>query len=344
MVPGGSFGARRGAAASRRQAGFTLVELLVVITIIAILIALLLPAVQAAREAARRAGCKNNLKQIGLAMLAYHAKNGCFPPGRLNPGWAKWSPIARALPHIEQQAVFDMINFNKAPGDSVNVPARRLQFSWCRCPSDVRDGLRETVAMNMAERGKNNYRANAGNKPGIYNNNQEKNNGIFVTHDTMQMAHVTDGASYTALYCEMILGDGNDNMVSAPGDWFRVPNGNNSTNAMYDACKRININNKTGPTRQQSRAGRQWCAGNYVGGRYNHIMPPNTWSCTMGNSGTLNYQPNGDGSATTASSHHPGGVNLCLADGSVRFVSENISLKTWWALGSCGGGEPQEPF
>src|SRR5262249_10886223 len=95
-----------------RRPGFTLIELLVVIAIIAVLIALLLPAVQAAREAARRAQCVNNLKQIGIAVHNYHSAVGSLPPGQLEGNdWMDYSAHTYLLPCLEQQALYNAINF-----------------------------------------------------------------------------------------------------------------------------------------------------------------------------------------------------------------------------------------
>jgi prepilin-type N-terminal cleavage/methylation domain-containing protein len=140
---GGSFG-RHGAS----HRGFTLVELLVVITIIAILIALLLPAVQKAREAARRAQCANNLKQLGLALHAYHEKWGQFPLGASHPdagGWTEIPPgnhgsfLVGLLPYIDQQALYDACDFRTNTDYNSMIGGKHVHqyaISTFRCPSD----------------------------------------------------------------------------------------------------------------------------------------------------------------------------------------------------------------
>ncbi len=138
-----------------RRHGFTLIELLVVIAIIGVLVALLLPAVQQAREAARRVQCKNNLKQMGLALHNYHDSHLGFPPGIVsllaNPNWVMpagncnaspddlgpgWSFFARMLPYLEEGNFYNTINFNLPLTDPSNANARRTVVKAFLCPSD----------------------------------------------------------------------------------------------------------------------------------------------------------------------------------------------------------------
>src|SRR4051812_46688665 len=130
----------------RRQIrGFTLVELLVVIAIIALLVALLLPAVQQAREAARRTQCRNNLKQVGLALHNYHDTNSTLPPGWVGVtsgqsdvnGINGWSWAARVLPQLDQSPLFNSINFNFQVGAASNLVPRTTGLAVYRCASDI---------------------------------------------------------------------------------------------------------------------------------------------------------------------------------------------------------------
>ena len=128
---------------AKKSDGFTLIELLVVIAIIATLVAILLPAVQQAREAARRSTCKNNLKQLGLAMHNYHDVSNTFPPawGYCNGNFASNCPsyAMRLLPYLEQGAIFDQIDWGQPfeGSNTVNVQVRTAAIPVFECPSDT---------------------------------------------------------------------------------------------------------------------------------------------------------------------------------------------------------------
>jgi prepilin-type processing-associated H-X9-DG protein len=328
-----------------------LVELLVVIAIIAILVALLLPAINAAREAARRMQCSNNLRQMGIAANNYHSARNHFPMGRdrwEEPGTEStghsWSQHARLLAFVEEFVAEDLINDKYAPGNSANKRAREIHSGTFLCPSDLPDRMLAPEGKNQVGWGRNNYKANAGSDTGQIINESgrryEKNNGIFLTNEIVAVADVTDGTSKTALFSESVLGDGDVYRVEVPGDWFRISARAQTPDEVRAECARLDPTRMLGLQRQVSRSGRNWVWGNYIPTRYNHVMGPNGRSCARHSSGNLDANgPNNEGGATTASSRHSGGVNLCRVDGSVIFVEEGINLTVWIAMGSRNGGE-----
>jgi prepilin-type N-terminal cleavage/methylation domain-containing protein/prepilin-type processing-associated H-X9-DG protein len=345
----------------RRSPGFTLIELLVVIAIIAVLIALLLPAVQAAREAARRAQCINNLKQFGLAIHNYHQAAGSLPPGHFGTGWNDWSATVMLLPYVEQSQLYNTINFAAsgilspaAPTTTgINATAMRAKINVLLCPSDI-DRLTNAY-------GHNNYYGNSGNAPeSIFDNHGHKAcNGLFasVNHENGQpntnpvsFRDIIDGLSQTAAYSERVKGIGSSFTgydkqrptsaeMSVNVDFAGTTNGSFNDaipNAYYTACKATNPYLPSGKfnTSGSISSGEYWWDGHFETGLYNHIMMPNSWSCDDAANDWVN-----DAGASDVSSHHPGGVNVLMADGSVRFVKESVSPTTWWALGSRDGGE-----
>ena len=341
---------------SRR--GFTLIELLVVIAIIAVLIALLLPAVQAAREAARRSQCTNNLKQIGLGLHNYHQSLNTLPPGDLTNVWADFSAHVMLLPYMEQQPLYNAINFNwqlypANPGCPANVTIQNAVVNVLNCPSDV-DRLTSAT-------GHSNYGPNYGATPVIYTaapgiwggpfamvsyNTTPGNNGTGAPGGPfggpISLASVLDGTSNTAGYSERVKGIGSFFANPQPIDGIRPSSTLYQGSAAwatnpqtyYQMCSALNISTATPAAMGQFMpAGCAWFTGHTSCTGYTHVMPPNGLTCEYDNNG---FQPDG---AITASSRHPGGANVMMMDGSVRFVKSTINYLTWQAIGSMAGGE-----
>lgn len=327
---------------SSTRKAFTLIELLVVIAIIAVLISLLLPAVQSAREAARRAQCINNLKQLGIAVHNYHDVVGAFPYGQGPLGCNDWNHMAFLLGYTEQVPLFNAINFTfgmGCVGDANNTTAQRARINIYNCPSDP-------DRLTNAE-GHNSYHGNSGSLPVFFNwplgtTATVFPNGIYGSVPeigAIRMGDITDGTSNTASHSERVKGIGfannaqNDASTPTPVISRVTPVANYATpDLFYNACLAANPL-RPGQQLGNGRApGTNWHMGNPQSSRYNHVMPPNTWSCTdaTGN--------NGNG-AHTASSRHPGGVNILFMDGAVRFVKSTVNIATWRAIGSRNGGE-----
>ena len=332
-----------GGTESRRKHGFTLVELLVVVAIVGVLTGLLLPAVQSARESGRRMQCANNLRQMGLATLNFvGASGGTFPVGRMvgTDDSLLWSPHTQILPFLEEGGTYKLIHFLKPASDASNAQAVKTQIALFLCPSDI-NRLTRNAGDGQFGWGKNNYKGNGGSDTGQWfaNKNTEQNNGIFVTNYPVGVQQVTDGLSHTALFSEAMLGDGDDNQIESPTDWFRIDTTNKTSAEVAAAC--TSLTPEAGAGNQFSRSGRNWVNGNYVVTRYNHVLPPNSRSCARCAKGTkdLTTSANNQGGATTASSRHPGGVNLVLGDGSTQFISSAVDPTVWSALGSRNGGE-----
>ncbi len=341
--------------------GFTLVELLVVIAIIGVLVALLLPAIQAAREAGRRSQCTNNLRQLAIAALNYESAKQSFPMGRqkgLTPDGDKisqWGHLALILPYVEAAELYELVDFNDPNIKTETSPVRLQKISFFRCPSDYEDRMNTdtcSVGNWWLNAGRTNYRGNGGSNPGkavkvastlggAAVDYREKNNGMFLTNQAVSLKQVTDGASHTALYSEMILGDGDRQRTEIPSDWLYISGNSEMAEDVYQNCMKIaNPTAYTGNV-QYPCSGRNWVHGDYGTSRYNHVVPPNSRSCSQSASGSMltANEINDDGSATTASSRHSGGVNLACADGSIHFVSDDIDRLIWSALGSRNGSE-----
>jgi len=316
-----------------RRRGFTLIELLVVIAIIAILIALLLPAVQAAREAARRMSCRNNLKQIGLALHNYQETNNLYPPGGVYPGGGtgdSWSVHARILPYLEQANLESLIDWGLGYKSQPVVTRTRVEIYLC--PSEVNDKARPDGDLTHYPLS---YGANYGSWHVYDPNTGAGSDGMFFPNSGIRPRDITDGLTQTMAFAEVkaytaYLRDGGvQNGGAMPGDPSQVSGlgGNFKTNSGHT----------------------EWVDARVHQTGFTTVFGPNTVvpHTDGGTSFNVDYNSNREGktadkvtyAAVTARSYHPGIVNVLLMDGSVRGISENINRATWRALGTRNNGE-----
>jgi prepilin-type N-terminal cleavage/methylation domain-containing protein/prepilin-type processing-associated H-X9-DG protein len=362
---------------SRARQGFTLIELLVVIAIIAILIGLLLPAVQKVRESAARLKCQNNLKQMGLAAHNYESANGYLPPqhGTANVG-GMWysndaSPQALMLPYVEQANKYNQFDFNyltwndtdlptrtvfnPGPGGlGVNLAARIQDIPIYLCPSDPSQTRRGAYQRNTSDltypEGRLNYFGCLGTTSQFSTTGAGA--GIFcpgvVTSGSQlkgtTIAAILDGTSNTALFAEV---------MRTTDSWPHVSGARTNTVIILDASVSGGPDADGRLIPSCAAGGQPWNSSiSYPGLQfdrdlwgttfYTHTLPPN-WNRKTGNDATQQYNCGDTAIAhfhVAASSYHPGGVNVGMADGSVRFVADGIDFQTWQWLGTRAGGEP----
>ena len=329
---------------------FTLIELLVVIAIIAVLMALLMPAVQMSREAARRTQCRNNLKQIGIALHAYHDSLRVFPPGRERSSWDTngrcYSAYAHLLPYMGENNMYDAVNFSLNPEvdpsglpQAQNTTVLNQSLEAFLCPSDPFKKL-------QADNGVHNYLLNVGNVQSVSPNNPSGApiNGIFFENSSVSVADIIDGTSQTVCISETVKSEVGPNVwdgVTPTNGFVLTLGNNNSTNGPELTNYRTQCL-VPGLLLQQTR-GSRWLYGAPGHSMYNHIRPPNhpNPDCRGGlpHSNRTNFWWDRLSLNVTARSRHPGGAHSLFCDGSVRFISQEIDVPTWRALGSRNGQE-----
>lgn len=323
---------RTQAEAGRSRGAFTLIEALVVISIISVLVGLLLPAVQAAREAARRARCTSNLKQIGLALHAYEAAWGAFPPRLISYNLPRFGPAhgvyhsaqVLLLPYLDHVLTYAAINFAVPSGriadlDAWNATAARQVVGVFLCPSgpNTRQG---PLAPNS-------YRTNNGLCDGCVPG--QRGSGAFVEFGATRLAEFRDGTSNTIAFSEKPIGVAGGPYVPFR-DWLEVLINpfNRTVDFWAELCA-----HQSRAVRPRFDAGRTWALSGAIYTQFFTALPPNSPipDCGSGHGHGIG--------AFTARSYHPGGVNVLMADGSTRWVAESIQLETWRALGARKLGE-----
>jgi prepilin-type N-terminal cleavage/methylation domain-containing protein len=315
----------------QRVRGFTLIELLVVIAIIAVLIALLLPAVQQAREAARRTQCKNNMKQIGLALHNYHDTFNCFPMGTYGVNLANPTQVSVFLspprasfyfalyPYIEQSNVYNLMQpqwtgqsywwaTTAAPRELVSTVIPVML-----CPSDGFGGVPKSCPALPLPHTPMNY----GGFYGQRLSDGYKKVAIFSLLSSTKMRDIVDGTTNTLMLGEKLTGSTKDCRGSA---W--IMSGDHAA-----AFTQITPNSSSPDVVYPSNA--QCVMADPLINNPQMNLP-----CVHG----VNAEPF-DTLYSTARSRHEGGVHVTLGDGSVRFLSENIDLTTYRNLGSMNDGK-----
>jgi prepilin-type N-terminal cleavage/methylation domain-containing protein/prepilin-type processing-associated H-X9-DG protein len=344
----------------RTRRGFTLIELLVVIAIIGALVAMLLPAVQKVREAAALRQCQNNLKQLGLALHAYHDTYRLFPPGYIDgntnpsstpdndvgPGWG-WA--AFLLPYLDQSAVYDQINFKVGVGKGVNAQVSRTALIVMQCPSDsnqqnvpIYDSSFTNPIVTVAH---GNYIgcngwvecfANAGGnyQPGSDGGAAEdgdggrtgtgtSGNGLFYRNSQNRMASVTDGLSNTIVVSERCS-------FHSPTTWTGAVTGGRcpawlATRPWTDPYTPPSAAPDTGNGTAYDNA--DWGEALILG------------------HGNMTHVPNVDFPVFDPDvfwSMHPNGANFLCCDGSVHFLSSDINPQTYQWMCTIAGGEASD--
>lgn len=298
----------------RFRRGFTLIELLVVIAIIAILIALLLPAVQQAREAARRSACKNNLKQLVLAIHNYEATHGLFPPGYLHNfdptgsganqmgfGWGLMS-----LPQLEQSNLYVQFNFNIPAFDASQLKPRETHLPVFLCPSDPysqsRYVVRDASSTPPERYAAGSYAANWGPSTATVNldDTPVASEGVFYRNSRTKFRDITDGLTNT-----LALGERTNGPI-------RTSSGVSHGHSSFETA---------------------WCCS----AREVTDLPDDHGHMVLFET---QFRPNEiDSDDKGVSAPHVGIGQFALCDGSVRAVSENIDKTVYNSLGTRSGGE-----
>ncbi len=329
--------------------GFTLIELLVVIAIIAVLIALLLPGVQAAREAARRVQCTNNLKQLGLGMHNYESAHGVLPPQQVltfagtSVSWkSSWGVTSRIAPFLELGPLYNAINYTNKTTDPSNVTAVSATLGVLICPSEVNpQAITSTSGAGVASTyGVSSYGWCEGDWYVFGGPGAVSNRSAFGPNQSRRFASFTDGLSQSLLAAEV------KTYQQAFHDCSGVPTpALASPSVRPDPTVVLAAVASAAASCKVASGHTHWSNGNSFYDGFTTALPPNSVALagTPALDSDLTSTDEDDGgptyAAVTARSYHPGGVDVLLGDGGVRFIKSSIDWQTWRALGTIAGCE-----
>jgi len=339
------------ASAPLRRRGFTLIELLVVIAIIGILVSLLLPAVQQAREAARKSQCKNNLKQLGLALHNYHDAFSQFPPsGCLSPfstSQQPWSAQAAILPFLDAGSIYSQINFSRGYHDPVNTSAyppfgpAATRIPVLLCPSEINPRARTNPTTNAPEHFPLNYALNAGRYLVFDPTGRLRTTGAFAPNGNFSTADFRDGTSNTLGLAE----------VKA-----YTPRFHDATPVPVEppSAQAVSSGYTAGGAWSPTNGHTEWVCGRAIHNGFTTLFGPNTVipHVAGGIPYDIDVSSSREGTSLTnptygiipSRSYHVGIVHSLLMDGSVRSLSNSVDIRVWQSLGTRAGGEVTGEF